>query len=179
MKRADPPLSEVPSALARMQDAHPIAAAPFENLPYSHKKEFLDWIASAKKGGEAHETAQETHPDASRNEAARREIIAVALWGSDPDRLGLAFRIKVGGNRADDARLEAEFSENAPDFLNRQGRFLELQVDDVVVAIDLVTQTGDGLKLVVEFEDFLQVTDSSSIYLKINHSGYFVMTTPR
>ena len=49
MKRADPPLSEVPSALARMLDAHPIAAAPFENLPYSHKKEFLEWIASAKK----------------------------------------------------------------------------------------------------------------------------------
>jgi hypothetical protein len=48
-----------------------------------------------------------------------------------------------------------------------------------VVAIDLVTQTRDGLKLVVEFKDFLQVTDSSGIYLEINHSGYFVMTIPR
>jgi uncharacterized protein YdeI (YjbR/CyaY-like superfamily) len=32
-----------------MLEAHPVAAAHFERLPYSHKKEFLDWIASAKK----------------------------------------------------------------------------------------------------------------------------------
>jgi hypothetical protein len=31
---------------------------------------------------------------------------------------------------------------------------------------------------VVEFQDFFQVTDASSINLEVDHSGYFVITTP-
>jgi uncharacterized protein YdeI (YjbR/CyaY-like superfamily) len=48
-RRADTRIVEAPAAVARMLEAHPVAAAHFERLPYSHKKEFLDWIASAKK----------------------------------------------------------------------------------------------------------------------------------
>lgn len=50
MKRRDGTrIFEVPAALARMLEVHPVAAARFDALPCSHKKEFLDWIASAKK----------------------------------------------------------------------------------------------------------------------------------
>jgi uncharacterized protein YdeI (YjbR/CyaY-like superfamily) len=48
-RRDDTRIFEVPAALARMLEAHPLAASRFESLPYSHKKEFLDWIASPKK----------------------------------------------------------------------------------------------------------------------------------
>ena len=48
-RRADARIVEVPAVLACMLQTHPVAAARFERLPYSHKKEFLDWIASAKK----------------------------------------------------------------------------------------------------------------------------------
>ena len=45
----DTRIFEVPAALARMLEVHPVAAARFDSLPDSHKKKFLDLIASAKK----------------------------------------------------------------------------------------------------------------------------------
>ena len=92
-----------------------------------------------------------------------------------PQGLGLALRIELRRDRADDARLEPELAENPPDFLDREARLIELEVNDVVVAIDLVTQAGNRLELVVEFEDLFQLPYSRSVNLKFDHK-YFVRT---
>ena len=40
---------EVPEALARALDAHPDVRAAFDNLAFTHRKEFARWIEEAKR----------------------------------------------------------------------------------------------------------------------------------
>lgn len=40
---------EVPSALAAALAAHPVAAAAFERMPPSHRREYAEWVADAKR----------------------------------------------------------------------------------------------------------------------------------
>jgi uncharacterized protein YdeI (YjbR/CyaY-like superfamily) len=39
----------VPPALRKTLNANPKAKAAFSKLPYSHKREYVSWITSAKK----------------------------------------------------------------------------------------------------------------------------------
>ena len=97
---------------------------------------------------------------------------------TDSERLSLALRIQFRRHRTHNSRLETQLPKNATNLLNRQGRFIELEVNDVVIAIDLVPQARNGLELVVEFQDFLQLSDARSVNLKFDHI-YFVRTPER
>jgi uncharacterized protein YdeI (YjbR/CyaY-like superfamily) len=48
-KKAATPLSPVPDALVAALRAHAAARATFEKLPPSHRREYIDWIAEAKR----------------------------------------------------------------------------------------------------------------------------------
>ena len=77
-----------------------------------------------------------------------------SLHPTHAQRLRLALRIQLRGDGSDDPRFEAEFAENGPDFLNGQRRLIEVQIDDVVVAIDLVTQPGDRLEQTITIKNW-------------------------
>ena len=57
-------------------------------------------------------------------------------------RLGLCSRPKLRRNRADRKRLKAEVKENRANFEDTQRRLIELQVNDIVICVHLVPQSG-------------------------------------
>jgi Bacteriocin-protection, YdeI or OmpD-Associated/Domain of unknown function (DUF1905) len=71
---------EVPDDLRAALEAHPAAQGAFESLSYSHKKEYTDWIASAK------------------TEATRQRRIAGAV-----ERIAVATPLKGRGARESSA----------------------------------------------------------------------------
>jgi len=53
-------LSELPAELADALAAAPDAAALFEALPPSHRREYVQWVAEAKKPGTRASRAEKT-----------------------------------------------------------------------------------------------------------------------
>ena len=51
------------------------------------------------------------------------------------------------------------------------GRGLKLHVNNVVVAIDLVVEAGNGFELMVEFQNLFEIADSGCVDLKFDHKG--------
>src|SRR5918996_5936384 len=54
--------------------------------------------------------------------------------------LGLCSRLQFGRNRADDKGFKAKLDENGANFANAQSRFVELEVNDIVICVHLVAQ---------------------------------------
>ena len=73
-------------------------------------------------------------------------------------RLGLALGIELRWYRADDAGLKVQLPENGAHFLDGQGGLIEVEIDDIVIAIDLVAQAGNRFEFVIQLEDFFQVS---------------------
>ena len=73
-----------------------------------------------------------------------------APFGSGTKQLRLGVRPQLWQNRADEARLQPELKKNTANLAKSNGRFVEFQVDDIVIAIDLVAQARHGLELVVD-----------------------------
>ena len=67
--------------------------------------------------------------------------------------LRLRARLKLRRNRADKKRLKVEVDENRADFAETQSRFIKLEVNDIVIRIHLVTETGDLYELPIQFQD--------------------------
>ena len=45
----EPRVLDVPGVLQMALDQDPEAKAGFDNMPYSHRKEYVDWIVDAKR----------------------------------------------------------------------------------------------------------------------------------
>ena len=93
-------------------------------------------------------------------------------------RLRLALRVQLRGNSSYDTRLEVQLAKDGPNFLNRQGRLIEVEINDVVVAIDFIAQAGDSFEFVIQLENFFQVPDSRGVDFDFDHKIYFVTTSP-
>jgi hypothetical protein len=94
---------------------------------------------------------------------------------SHPQRLRLALGVEFARDSADDTRFEAELPKDSPYFLNAERGLVEFEINNVMIAINLVAQTRNRLELVIQLKDFLKCTYSSGIYLKFDHN-YFVKT---
>src|SRR5438045_774825 len=92
-----------------------------------------------------------------------------APGGSGTEQLRFRLRAQFRWNRADETRLQAKLQKNAANFAESDRRFVQLEIDDVVVAIDLVAQTRHRLELMIEFENFVQVAHAGRINFKFDH----------
>ena len=88
----------------------------------------------------------------------------------DAQPFGLCSRLQFGRNRADKKRFKTEVKENGANFANAQSRFIELEVNDIVIGVHLVTQPGDLNELSVQFQDILHFAQASRINLNFEHA---------
>src|SRR3984893_19161330 len=92
---------------------------------------------------------------------------------SDVEQLRLCFGPKLGRNRADKSWVEPKLFKDRTDFTKGDRRFVQLHVNNVVVSIHLVTQSRDGFELVIQFQDFIQVAQTSRVYFQFDHRAKF------
>src|SRR5436305_14496869 len=103
---------------------------------------------------------------------SRRELYRSARLScpSDAHQLRLRFRTQFRRNSADESGVQSEPTKHCANFPKRnRGFIVELQIHQVVVAIDFVAQPRDRLELVIELQDFVQVANASSVYLELDH----------
>src|SRR5262249_49994847 len=89
----------------------------------------------------------------------------------DVQRLSFRFRSKLGRNRAAESRIERKFAKDRADLAESDGRLVELEVDQVVVAIGLVTQTGNGRQLMIELQDSVQTAQTGRVNFQFQHGS--------
>ena len=87
------------------------------------------------------------------------------MGGVDLDVEQLCFRLraKLRRNGADKAWIETELLEDGANLTERDRRFFQLQVNNVVIAIDLVAQTGNRFEFVIKFQDFIQIAQAGRV----------------
>ncbi len=67
MERDDAPREvEVPPALQARLDSDPVAQAAFAKLSFTHRREYANWIAEAKKARDARAARRQGDRDAAR-----------------------------------------------------------------------------------------------------------------
>jgi hypothetical protein len=79
--------------------------------------------------------------------------------------------MQLGRNRADDKRFKAKLEENGANVANAQSRFIELEVNDIVICVHLVTQAGDFHELPIEFQDVPHFAQAARINLNFEHDA--------
>jgi hypothetical protein len=79
--------------------------------------------------------------------------------------------MQFGWNRADDKRFEAKLEENGANVANAQSRFIELEVNDIVICVHFVTQAGDFHELPVQFQDVPHFAQATRINLNFEHDA--------
>src|SRR5262249_58789 len=85
--------------------------------------------------------------------------------------LRLRARLKLRRNRADKKRLKAEVDENRADFAETQGRFIKLEVNDIMISVHLVTEAGDLHELPIQLQDLTHIPQTARINLNFKHSA--------
>ena len=83
--------------------------------------------------------------------------------------LSLCSRLQFGRNCTNDKRFKAELEEKGANFPNAQSRFIELDVNDIVICIDLVTRAGDLHELPIQFQDVFHFAQATRINLNFEH----------
>ena len=78
--------------------------------------------------------------------------------------------MQFGWNRADDKRFEAKLEENGANVANAQSRFIELEVNDIVICVHFVTQAGDFHELPVQFQDVPHFAQTTRVNLNFEHA---------
>src|SRR5467141_1523648 len=74
----------------------------------------------------------------------------------DTQRLRFRFWPKLCRNCADETRIKREFAKDGANLTKGDGWLVELEINQVVVAIDLVTQPWNGRELVIELQNLIQ-----------------------
>lgn len=74
-------------------------------------------------------------------------------------RLRFCFWPKLGRNCADETRISRKVMMG----------LVELEINQVVVAIDFVTQPGNGRELVIELQNLIQLAKTSSVNFQFQH----------
>ena len=87
----------------------------------------------------------------------------------DAQPLGLCSRLQFGRNRADDKWFKPKLEENRANFANAQSRFIEFEVNDIVICVHLVTEAGDLYELPIQFQDVPHFTQAARIDLNFEH----------
>ena len=78
---------------------------------------------------------------------------------------------KLRRNRADKQRFQSELEKNRPNLTQAQCWSVELEVYKIVVCIDLVMKAGNWLKLKIQLQDFVQVTQTLRIHFQFDHNS--------
>ena len=84
-------------------------------------------------------------------------------------RLRFCFWTKLGRNCADKTRIEREFTKDRADFAKGHGGLVEFEVNQIVVAIDFITQTRNRRELVVELQDLVQIAQTGGVNFQFQH----------
>src|ERR1051326_9074441 len=79
--------------------------------------------------------------------------------------------MQFGRNRTDNKRLKVQLEKNGANIANTQSWLIELEVNDVVIRIHLVTQTGDLDQLPIQFQDVPHFTQTARVNLKFEHGA--------
>ncbi len=74
-------------------------------------------------------------------------------------RLRFCFWPKLGRNCADETRISRKVMMG----------LVELEINQVVVAIDFVTQPGNGRELVIELQNLIQLAKACSVNFQFEH----------
>src|ERR1700682_1843027 len=96
------------------------------------------------------------------------------MGGIDLDVEQLCFRLRAKLRRsgADKAWIETELLEDGANLTERDRRFFQLQVNNVVIAIDLVAQTGNRFEFVIKFQDFIQIAQAGRVNFQFDHGSH-------
>ena len=65
---------------------------------------------------------------------------------------------EVPGDGADKPWIESEPEENRPNFTTVERGVIELEVNGIVITIDPAPEARNRFKVIVQFQDFVQVT---------------------
>ncbi len=74
---------------------------------------------------------------------------------------------------------KSELEENCANFANAQSRFIELEVNDIVICVQLVTKAGDLDELPIQFEDLAHFAQTTRINFKFDHLRRILTTSLR
>jgi hypothetical protein len=89
---------------------------------------------------------------------------------SDAHELRFRSRPQLRRDSADKPRIEPEPAKNGAYFPESNGRpFVNLQVNEIMIAIDLVAQASDGFEFVIQFQYFVQIANAGGVNFKFNH----------
>lgn len=83
------------------------------------------------------------------------------------------FRPQLRRDCADESRVERELAEDCADFAECDARLVDLEINNVVIAIDLVTQAGDRIELVVEREHFFEFAHTGRVNFQLQHGAAY------
>src|SRR3954463_2832452 len=94
---------------------------------------------------------------------------STASLGSGGQKLRTCPGTQLRSDCTDETRVQAELAKDGANFAQRNDRLLELEVDQVVITIDLVTKPRHGFELMVQFEDLIQIAKARSVDFQLNH----------
>ena len=94
----------------------------------------------------------------------------------DAEWLRFGFGPEFGWDRADEARIEFKFAKNRANLAKGDRRLVELEINEVVVAIDFVSQTGNAGELMIEFQDLVQIAQAGSVDFQFQHVAQILRT---
>jgi len=66
-------------------------------------------------------------------------------------------------------RIEREFAKDRANLAKGDGGLIELEINQVVAAIDLVVQTRNRGQLMVELQDLLQIAKTGGVNFQFQH----------
>src|SRR5437660_6889903 len=92
-----------------------------------------------------------------------------APGGSGTEQLRFRARPQLRRNRANKTRLQSQLQKHAANFAKSDRRLIELEINNVVVAIDLVAEAGDGFELMIELENFIQIAHAGRVDFEFDH----------
>src|SRR5436190_14922861 len=98
-------------------------------------------------------------------------ISPVTIHLSCTQWLGLRSGSKLRRNRADEQRFKSKLEKNRSNVTQAQCRSINLKIYEIVVCIDLVTKPCNWLKLKIQLQDFVQVTQTPRIHFQFDHNS--------
>src|SRR5215211_4580154 len=94
---------------------------------------------------------------------------APADSGTEQLRLGAGAQLRR--NCANETWFQSELQKNPANLADGDGRFVDLEINDVVIAVDLVAEARHRFELMIEFQDFVQVADTGRINFQFDHDN--------
>ena len=91
------------------------------------------------------------------------------LLGLDTQRLRFCFWPEFCRNCAHETRIQRELAKDGADLAKGDGGLVELEINQVVITIDLVTQAGNGRELMIELQNLVQIAKTCGVNLQFQH----------